>query len=241
MENQEEKGDAPLIDELDVREDTQDEEQLTEEEKEIRKRAIALHDQIIEKEGPEFIEGLKDYFKLPATLGVQVAIDLLKFMINKSKAGKSKRKILCNKLDNVSDIKDHGCMRVDFFDIIEKKPNVGYIALFICDKEHDFGKELDKFQKRMNEEQYGSLKNHIGQLVFLGRMAFNMILKQNPEFSEEIKKYFNKIEHFESLRVDPKNTTLFLFPELSQRIGVRSFIGDEYTITMEDGSCDHQK
>ena len=112
-----------------------------------------------------------------------------------------------------------GCMELKFRDTSGALVTA-YFVLDACTDAHDFGAELEKIYTRISPDQHDVIRKHMSVLLYFGRTAFFNMFTMAQDLMEEISAAISKTFNYQMLKMDPANTTLYLPPPCTVRVGM---------------------
>ena len=201
-------------------EDRSDGGTLTEDDVQLaRTRARSLVQGIREGEAPP-LAGLRDMQLLARAMGLPVPRVLFAEMILRCSASAERKRVFSRGLKDMSPLSETGCISTDFFDRTTGAAGKAYLVLEPCGADHDLGAQLDPFYARIPPEKQDDIRQFLSMLVYMGRQTFHHLLETKRTLVEEITKKLPDGFDPSALEVDPANTTLFLPPPCTQRVGI---------------------
>jgi hypothetical protein len=169
-------------------------------------------------------EGAEDFRKLVLAIGLPVPRILFDALIETAEAPDHLKKEWRQKVEQLSDVTETGCLSFEFKSQRLRGDEVYYVVLDECDPCHDLGEQLAKIDARAPDKR-AEIRGRIADLVNLGRAAYSLMVHQAGAILREVMTAYRKAGGGDfdpqSLQVDPANTTLYL-PALtcSRRVGV---------------------
>ena len=171
---------------------------------------------------PEDREGLQSLQNLSLSMGLPAARACFRMMLEANGAAAPLRAWANRQIDGFSPVTEVGCLQVDYYDTVARKPAVARILLEECDRDHDFGAQLGALRARVGAEKWVEVVKHVSMLVHLGRSVYAQLAEANRPL---IRKMYGRPASHDcaaemKLGVDSRNTTLFVDPRWPRRIGV---------------------
>jgi hypothetical protein len=176
---------------------------------------------------PEMLEKMKGAADIIWRSGLPGTIEYMKYLVISSECPKKEFKEKCikqiGKLENSLGDTDGlvaTCMEFKF----NGKSARAYIRL--CDKDHDLTGQLIKLSTLFGEkysDHESRLMKSLGEIVFNVRKVWTQVVYTNQKLAVKIQnimanQYSENIRG--GLKVDPTNTTLYIDPTLSKRLGI---------------------
>lgn len=166
--------------------------------------------------------GLRDMRNLALALGLPAARLSLKHLVEFGAAPAPVQRALCAAIDAVSEITEHGCQEVAFFNKQKGRADRAFLLLDECPADHDLTAQLDRLAPHIPVERRPEITKHLTALVYFGRSAFAKVCEENPQLVRDILKYLPAADRVDisKLHVDPRNTTLCVHPRAPRRVGI---------------------
>ncbi len=207
--------------------------EVTEDEKTAaQERARALIDESRDSAGAAGpMAGMGAMRALTLSIGMPVPRILLDAMVEVSTANAGRKKTWRKQLKKMSEVKEQGCIKVEFYDIVDKKSNTVYLVLDRCGADHDLTAELDKIYSRIPGDKKPEILQHLSALVYLGRSAYGQMAAKMLGLLKDIgKKMGGSASEFDPmvLGVDPVNTTFYVPHVDGFRVGIFVRLEDEF-------------
>jgi hypothetical protein len=173
--------------------------------------AIVQAAELIKNIPNEDREGLKDLQNLTLAMGIPGTRLLFQSMVENSKLRGVAKKDALATIDKFSPITEVGCMKIDFFNKTTNSPDIAYLLLDKCSKNHNFGEQLDKIKCHISDTKWQDVIKSISMLIHVGRSVYSQLARMNIDL---IKKIYNiqddaQCAKYLDLQVDMTNTTLF--------------------------------
>ena len=184
----------------------------------VRAAAAAIVDQA----SPHDIAGLKDYHKLTVAIGMRAVHVTFNAMVAAARAAKGPGGMggleadAAREIAAMSPVTETGCMKVDFHNQVTGRPDVAYLVLDRCGRNHDLGAQLDPLRAAVAPDRWGEVVKHLSMLVFLGRTVYKRLAGEHVSL---IRRLFG-VEKYPELIVDPANTTLYVDADWPDRVGI---------------------
>jgi len=184
--------------------------------------ARARAQQMLEEMGGDEAAGLRDLQNLTLSMGLPSTRAVFRQMIKAADVrGKTKAAAMAEIVD-FSPVTEVGCMKIDFFNQLSRKPDAAYLLLDQCPKTHDLGAQLEKLKSVVPAEKWAEVLKHLSMLIHIGRSVYGNIARQRLPL---IRKIFglgpdDKCDKYLDLQVDRANTTLYLDADWPHRIGI---------------------
>lgn len=178
------------------------------------------------------LAGMHEMHALSLSIGLPVPRILFGQMVEASTATAAQKKAWHRQLKGMSKVKETGCIQADFFDTGTQEKNTAYLVLEECGEDHDLGAQLGKIYSRIPPEKQGEIRRHLSVLIHLGRSAYGQMLKKMMPVLHKVGKKIpaqGGDKPFDPcvLGVDPANTTLFIMPPGTRRVGIFVRLADE--------------
>jgi hypothetical protein len=174
-------------------------------------------------------EGIKDFRNLMLTMGLHATRSSFHNIMKEFKVSGDKMDDFNKRIADISPITEIGCMQVDFLNKSTNKQDRVYLVLDVCQKNHDLTAELDKIKPFVTEEKWVDVLKSLANLIFFGRTVYANESRKHVTLIHDIVGPETKAETLAELlnfKVDPDNTTLYLDPLWSERIGIFVRRGD---------------
>ena len=166
------------------------------------------------------LAGLRDMQLLAQAMGLPVPRILFAEMIARCSATTERKRAFSRGLKDMSPLTETGCISTDFLDRTTGAAGKAFLVLEPCEADHDLGAQLDPFYARIPPEKQEDIRQFLSMLVYMGRQTFHHMLETKRALVGEITKKLPEGFDPSALGVDPANTTLFLPPPCSQRVGI---------------------
>jgi hypothetical protein len=168
----------------------------------------------------ETAQGLQDMHKLTLAIGMPMTRILFSDMIN-SGSGTPEAKIkLLKEVKTETKTEGLGCIQVEFTDKQTGTARTAYMLLDTCGADHDLGAELDKIYSHIAVDKQEEIKKHMSMILFLGRTIFSQMMVSSANLVRKIAKKLPQDFKANNITIDSDNTTLFLGPPCSMRVGL---------------------
>jgi hypothetical protein len=172
----------------------------------------------IENLSPEDIEKYKQYQQTVISMGIPTCRIMMHTLLEKSECMDSAIKAqFFQKIEQLTNFEKVGGMNIEYDDTDTGKKSFFYIIMNKCNKNHDLHEQFNKVKKYFSEETWKQLLKHISMLIYLCRSIYkiNMQMCVNDMFQLGY-----DINDVDQLKIDPTNTTLYLFEEWDERMGI---------------------
>ena len=167
-------------------------------------------------------DGMRDMRALTLSLGLPAARLCLKHLVEFGAAPDPVKRSLCASIDAVSEITEHGCQEVTFYNKAKGREDKAFLLLDECLAGHDLTAQLDRLAPHIAVARRPEINKHLTALVFLGRSAFAKVCEENRPLVADILSYLPAADRIDisKLYVDPRNTTLCIHPRTPKRVGI---------------------
>lgn len=213
--------------------------EITEDEKAAaQERARALIDESRESGGAAGpVAGMEAMHALSLAIGLPVPRILFDAMVETSTATAGRKKAWRRQLKKMTSVKEQGCIKVEFYDVVDKKPNTAYLILDRCGVEHDLTAELDKIFSRIPEDKKPEIQKHLSALVYLGRSAYGQMATKMNSLLQDIGKKITASDFDPmTLGIGYDNTTFYVPHVDGSRVGIFVRLQDEVSDDAGDGA-----
>jgi len=166
----------------------------------------------------EDIEKYKQYQKTVLSMGIPTCRIMMQTLLQKSESTDESAKFnFYQKIEELTNIEKVGGMNIEYEDMDTGKKTFFYIIMNKCHKDHDLNMEFNKIKKNFSEETWKQLLKHVSMLIYLCRSIYkiNMQACINDIFHLGF-----DINEIEELKIDPRNTTLYINEEWDERMGI---------------------
>lgn len=165
------------------------------------------------------VKGMEDLQKLTLSMGVNAAKLTFVYLFEHAKHPSKKLK---ERLMSITDIKDQGCMQVDFYNMKTNKPDKAYLILNECAPGHDLGAQLDIIKLTTHEEKWPAVTKSLSMLIFVARTVYSQLAKANIDIIRKLYKLpdDDPCTKYLEYKVDMSNTTLYIDENWNKRIGI---------------------
>lgn len=174
-------------------------------------------------------DGMRDLRQLTISIGMPAAKLALKQLVDFGAAPDPVKASLRQDIDRVSELTEHGCQEVAFFNKREQKPDKAFLRLDECEAAHDLTAQLNKLAPFIPPPKRPEIQKHLTALIYIGRSVYADVVKRNEGLVREILRYLPAGDRVDasSLRVDPANTTLCVHPKCPKRVGIMVTLASE--------------
>ena len=187
----------------------------------------------MENLSPEDIEKYKQYQQTVISMGIPTCRIMLHTLLEKSEctdiAIKSQ---FFQKIEQLTNFEKVGGMNIEYDDSDTVKKTFFYIIMNKCDKNHDLHGQFNKVKRFFSEDTWGKLLKHISMLIYLCRSIYKINMQACVDDMFQLGYDINDVE---TLKIDPTNTTLYIFEEWSERMGI--YIMRECDLAEEAGEA----
>lgn len=166
--------------------------------------------------------GMRDFHLLTMSMGIPVVRIILKNLVMMKVAPEAREEIIDRISKLFPQVNDHGCMKVDYFNTTDEAPATTYIMLDECPIDHNFDVQLDRLKCHVAPKKWPEIIQHISVLIQIGRSIYSQITRVESELLRQI--CGEDYNDYLDLKIDRKNTTLYLNESWLVRIGI--FIRD---------------
>lgn len=132
------------------------------------------------------------------------------------------QKVPADMIEQLSQLMDRTFKDVDCGGCLTLPTKSGYKLSFLLDKsttDHSLDAEINKAYEHCTEEEKKLVIGQLSLLIFAGRKCFENFVKENLIICKSLASYLPNNE-FPSIKVDPKNTTLYLHESWPTRVGI---------------------
>ncbi len=171
-------------------------------------------------------EGIKDYENYVMSMGLPATRAMFRHMLSLSGLRGADKQAVVKEITEFSPVTEEGCFEVTFYDTIAKTGSTAYLRLAVCKSNHDLGAQLKKLETRCDPSKWKEVLAHLSTLVALGRQVYATIAKDHEKLLEKLVGSARK-KSCMFLSVDRTNTTLYVDPTWSKRIGIYVTMKDE--------------
>lgn len=166
--------------------------------------------------------GLKDIQNFTLSMGLSAARAIFNHMINNVVLAEDKKIEYRLEIDKFSPLTEIGCMKVDYYNNTKLTIDRAFLVLGECSKLHDMGEQLDKIKPHISADKWTSVTRSISTLFFIGRSVYSQLARKNIDLIRRIHQ-FNDDDpclDYLDLKIDRKNTTMFINDTWQSRIGI---------------------
>jgi hypothetical protein len=173
--------------------------------------------------------GLKDLQNLTLSMGLPSTRSMFQFMIENSKLRGVAKKDAIQAVADFSPVSESGCMKVDFFNQARGAPDIAYLVLHKCPRDHDLEAQLNKLKPHVLAEKWAEVTRSLSMLIYIGRSVYGQIARANLGLIRDIHGAAadDPCTDYLDLKVDVENTTLYLDASWPSRIGIYIRLGAE--------------
>jgi hypothetical protein len=192
----------------------------------------------IENLSLEDVEKYKQYQQTVISMGIPTCRIMLHTLLEKSESTDSAiKKQFFEKIEQLTSFEKVGGMNIEYDDSDTGKKTFFYIIMNKCDKNHDLHEQFNKVKRFFSEDTWGQLLKHISMLIYLCRSIYKINMQSCADDMFQLGYDINDVE---TLKIDPTNTTLYIFEEWDERMGIYIMrecdLMDEYEENIEN--CD---
>jgi hypothetical protein len=172
----------------------------------------------MENLSPEDIEKYKQYQQTVISMGIPTCRIMMHTLLEKSESTDTGIKAqFFQKIEQLTNFEKVGGMNIEYDDFDTGKKTYFYIIMNKCKKNHDLHEQFDKVKKFFTEEKWKQLLKHISMLIYLCRSIYKINMQACTDDMFQLGYDINDVE---TLKIDPDNTTLYLFEEWEERMGI---------------------
>jgi hypothetical protein len=172
----------------------------------------------MENLSPEDIEKYKQYQQTVISMGIPTCRIMMHTLLEKSESIDTVIKAqIFQKIEQLTNFEKVGGMNIEYDDSDTGKKTFFYIIMNKCDKDHDLNEQFNKIKRFFTEETWKQLLKHISMLIYLCRSIYKINIQSCADDMFQLGYDINDVE---TLKIDPTNTTLYLFEEWDERMGI---------------------
>jgi len=173
--------------------------------------------------------GLKDLQNLTLSMGLPSTRSMFQSMIENSKLRGVAKKDAIRAVADFSPVTESGCMKVDFFNQVLGAPDIAYLVLHKCPRDHNLEAQLNKLKPHVLAEKWAEVTRSLSMLIYIGRSVYGQIARANLGLIRDIHGAAadDPCTEYLDLKVDVENTTLYLDASWPSRIGIYIRLGAE--------------
>ena len=173
--------------------------------------------------------GLKDLQNLTLSMGLPSTRSMFKCMIENSNLRGVAKKDAIRAVADFSPVSESGCMKVDFFNQALGAPDIAYLVLHKCPRDHNLEAQLNKLKPHVLAEKWAEVTRSLSMLIYIGRSVYGQIARANLGLIRDIHGAAadDPCTDYLDLKVDVENTTLYLDASWPSRIGIYVRLGAE--------------
>lgn len=136
--------------------------------------------------------------------------------------GKKQYKALRARVLEAVAAKDLGGTSVRFTDAQSGAPRTVAFVLDLCQRGHDFEKQLAKLRGHVPPEKWADIMGLFSHVLYMGRVCFGATAAKHVGLIREMfgRPADDPCAEFLHYQIDPTNTTLFIRPEWPERVGL---------------------
>jgi len=185
---------------------------------EARARATDMLNSMPDEDGA----GLRDLQNLTLSMGIPATCATFQYMIKAAKLRGAAKKNALRAIADFSPITEVGCMKVDFFNRSTGEPDIAYLVLDRCPRDHDLGAQLDRLKVHTLDEKWPDVIRSLSMLIYIGRSVYSQTARKHLDLIRQINSSpaDDPCTKYLDLQIDRENTTLFLEPGWPDRIGI---------------------
>lgn len=158
--------------------------------------------------------GMRDLHLLTMSMAVPVIRDALSHFAANRHNGAQLEAIEKQIQQIIPEVTERGSYKVEFINKQTHAPDVMYVMLDMCPADHDFSVE---FSRHLPAEGREGLNKHISFMIQICRAVYSQITRENLEL---LRRIAGNEKDYLDLKVDLKNTTLYVSESLPMRIGI---------------------
>lgn len=162
---------------------------------------------------PPSLAGLQDVQSLVQAAGVPAPRILFAEMAAKAGVGPPA-------FEHPTSLEGTGCFQADYVDPATGEARTAHLLLDECAADHDLGAQLSPLYERVAPEHHQKVRDHLSMLIYLGRTVYAHRLGAETRAVSALLEGLPAGFDPSDLRVDPANTTLYLPPPCSRRVGL---------------------
>ena len=173
--------------------------------------------------------GLKDLQNLTLSMGLPSTRSMFQCMIENSNLRGVAKKDAIRAVADFSPVSESGCTTVDFFNQVSGAPDIAYLVLHKCPRDHNLEAQLNKLKPHVLAEKWAEVTRSLSMLIYIGRSVYGQIARANLGLIRDIHGAAadDPCTDYLDLKVDVENTTLYLDASWPSRIGIYVRLGAE--------------